>query len=89
MAERTPQDKKLLQVAQELSQLLSGYKYDEAWEKAGELNSLLKNREESTLPNYMLDMIQTHLKSYYYQNNQVSKAHKAMTAIGHRLEEFK
>lgn len=85
---RPEADKKILHVAHELSELLVGHSYDQAWEKAGELNSLLKRREELTLPGYMVDMIAQHLKSYYYQNNTVSKAHKAMSAIGHKLEEF-
>lgn len=86
---RSDADKKLLQVAQELSELLVGHTYDQAWEKAGELNSILKNREEFTLPEYMIDMIQQHLKSYYRQNNNVNTAHKVMSAIGHKLQEFK
>lgn len=86
---RSEADRKVLRVTQELSELLTSYKYDEAWEKAGELNSLLKKRDELTLPAYMLDMLQQHLKSYYYQNNVVSKARKSMAAIGHKLEEFK
>lgn len=84
-----PEDKKVLAVNQELSELLIGHKYNEAWEKAGELNSLLKKRDDLTLPSYMLDMLQNHLKSYYYQNNAVTKAHKTMTAIGHKLADFK
>lgn len=86
---RTEADKKLLHVAQELSELLVGHSYDQAWEKAGELNSILKKREEFTIPEYMIDMIQQHLKSYYRQNTNVNKAHKAMSAIGHKLQEFK
>ncbi len=78
----------MLNVAHELSELLVGHSYDKAWEKAGELNSLLKRREELTLPGYMVDMIAQHLKSYYFQNNVISKAHKTMSAIGHKLEEF-
>lgn len=89
MVQVTEQDKKVLQVVQELSSLLTSYKYEEVWEKAGELNSLLKKRDELTLPPYMIDMLQQHVKSYYYQNNNVTKAHKAMVAIGHKLEEFK
>lgn len=85
---RSKLDKKLLNVTHELSELLVGHSYDQAWEKAGELNSILKNREDFTLPEYMVDMIAQHLKSYYYQNNTVNKAHKAMSAIGHKLEEF-
>lgn len=84
----TEQDKKVLRVSSELSELLTAYKWDEAYTKAGELNALLKKRDELTLPGYMLDMMATHVKSYYYQNNQVSKAHKAMVAIGHKLAEF-
>ncbi|WP_373808431.1 hypothetical protein [Streptococcus ferus] len=83
------EDKKVLAVSQELSELLVGHKYDEAWEKAGELNALLKKRDDLTLPSYMLDMMQTHLKNYYYQNNVVNKAHKSMSAIGHKLADFK
>ncbi|HEM6035848.1 hypothetical protein [Streptococcus suis] len=86
---RTDADKKLLAVSQELSQALTSHKYDDAWTKAGELNGLLKSRDEYTLPGYMLDMIAKHLKDFYWQNNQVNKAHKAMSAIGHKLEEFK
>ncbi|WP_273451258.1 hypothetical protein [Streptococcus ferus] len=83
------EDKKVLAISQEFSELLVNHKYDEAWEKAGELNGLLKKREELTLPSYMIDMMQTHLKNYYYQNNVVNKAHKAMSAIGHKLADFK
>lgn len=86
---RNEKDKKVLAVSQELSGLLTAYKYEEAWEKAGELNSLLKQRDELTLPPYMIDMLAQHLKSYYYQNSVIKKAHKAMSAIGHKLEEFK
>ena len=86
---RTDADKKLLAVSQELSQALTSHKYDDAWTKAGELNGLLKKRDEYTLPSYMLDMIAQHLKEFYRQNNYVSKAHKTMTAIGHKLEEIK
>lgn len=85
---KSEQDKKVLHVAQELSDLLTSYKYDEAWEKAGELNSLLKSDEGLTLPSYMLDMLREHVKSYYYQNNNITKSRKAMTAIGHKLAEF-
>lgn len=85
---KSEQDKKVLHVAQELSDLLTSYKYDEAWEKAGELNGLLKSDEGLTLPSYMLDMLRQHVKSYYYQNNIITKSHKAMTAIGHKLAEF-
>lgn len=64
---RSEADKKLLNVAHELSELLVGHSYDQAWEKAwekaGELNSLLKRREEFTLPEYMIDMMEQHLKS--------------------------
>lgn len=83
------EDKKLLAVSQEFSGLLTSHKYDEAWEKAGELNGLLKKREGLTLPGYMVDMIETHLKSYYFQNSNVNKARKAMSAIGHKLAEIK
>ena len=79
----------MLNVAHELSELLVGHSYDKAWEKAGELDSLLKRREELTLQGYMVDMIAQHLKSYYYQNNVVSKDHTTISAIGHKLEEFK
>lgn len=82
-------DKKVLKVSQELSELLTAYKWEEAYTKAGELNGLLKNRDELTLPGYMVDMMAQHVRSYYYQNNQVSKAHKSMVAIGHKLAEFK
>lgn len=85
---RSEADKKILKVAQEFSELLKTHNYDASWEKAGELNSLLKKRDDLSLPGYMVDMIAQHLKSYYYQNNVVTKAHKAMTAIGHKLEEF-
>ncbi|PIA85352.1 hypothetical protein [Streptococcus parauberis] len=85
----TETDEKMLNVAHELSELLVGHSYDKAWEKAGELNSLLKRREELTLQGYMVDMIAQHLKSYYYQNNVVSKDHTTISAIGHKLEEFK
>ncbi|HFN2780232.1 TPA: hypothetical protein ACHDGW_000758 [Streptococcus pyogenes] len=85
---RSEADKKLLVVTQELSELLISHQYDQSWEKAGELNSLLKKREELTLPGYMVDMIQQHLKSYYYQNNMINKAHKSMSAIGHKLQGF-
>lgn len=40
---RSEADKKLLVVTQELSELLISHQYDQLWEKAGELNSLLKN----------------------------------------------
>ncbi|AXQ77771.1 hypothetical protein DDV21_001120 [Streptococcus chenjunshii] len=83
------QDKKVLHVAQELAELLTTHKYEESWEKAGELNGLLKSREGLTLPSYMLDMLNQHLKSYYYQNNVINKAHKAQSAIGHKLAEFR
>lgn len=86
---RSEADKKLIAVSQELSQSLIVHKYEEAWTKAGELNNLLKKREEYTLPGYMLDMIAQHLKEFYRQNNYVSKAHKTMSAIGHKLEEIK
>lgn len=89
MNQRNDMDKKLLNLTTELSEALTTYKYEEAWNKAGELNSLLKNREQFSLPGYMLDMIGQHVKSYYYQNSTVQKAHKAMSAIGHKLEEFK
>ncbi|MFM1676741.1 hypothetical protein AB6P01_09785 [Streptococcus mutans] len=85
---KNEQDKKVLSVVQELSQLLIGYKYDEAWGKAGELSGLLRNTESLTLPSYMLDMLKQHLKSYYYQQEQVNKSHKAQLAIGHKLEDF-
>lgn len=85
---QSEQDKKVLRVAQELSALLVSHKYDESWEKAGELNGLLKNRENLTLPSYMLDMLGQHLKSYYFQNSHIKKAHTAMSAIGHKLEDF-
>ncbi|MGT2896010.1 hypothetical protein ACVRZR_06470 [Streptococcus entericus] len=90
MAQRTDADKKLLHVAQEFSTCLTSRNYDEAWTKAGELNELLKekNREGLTLPPYMVDMLAQHLKSYYYQNNVVSKARKVMSAIGHKVAEF-
>lgn len=83
-------DKKVLKVAQELSEMLVNHKYDESWEKAGELNGLLKKSgEELTLLSYMVDMLRNHVKSYYYQNNAIKKAHTAMSAIGHKLGEFK
>lgn len=85
---KSEQDKKVLVITQELSELLTNYKYDEAWEKAGELNKLLKLKDGLTLPPYMIDMLVTHMKSYYYQNNQIQKAHKVMSAIGHKLAEF-
>lgn len=75
---RSEADKKLLVVTQELSELLTSHQYEQSWEKAGELNSLLKRREEFTLPGYMVDMIQQHLKSYYYQNNMINKAHRTL-----------
>lgn len=89
MQQRNEKDKKFLAVAQELSELLTAYKWDDAYTKAGELNSLLKQREELSLPSYMIDMAQSHLKSFYYQNTAVNKAHKAMVAVGHKLAEFK
>lgn len=85
---RSEADKKLLNVAHELSELLVGHSYDQAWEKAGELNSLLKRREEFTLPEYMIDMMEQHLKSYYIKTKEVQKIHKVMSAIGHKLEGF-
>lgn len=89
MTQPTAQDKKLLATAQEFSGLLTAYKYEEAKELASQLNDLLKKRDELTLPGYMVDMMQQHLKSYYYQANVVYKARKAMSAIGHKLAEFK
>ena len=83
------QDKKVLGLANELSELLVAHKYEETWERVGELNSLLKKKEELTLPSYMIDALVQHVKSYYYQNNQVKKARTAMTAIGHKLADFK
>lgn len=89
MSQRNEKDKKFLAVVQELSGLLISYKWDEAYTKVGELNSLLKNREELTLPSYMIDMAASHVKSFYYHNNIVNKSHKSMVAIGHKLDEFK
>lgn len=85
---RSEADKKLLNVAHELSELLVGHSYDQAWEKAGEFNSLLKRREEFTLPEYMIDMMEQHLKSYYIKTKEVQKIHKGMSVIGHKLEGF-
>lgn len=89
MQQRNELDKKFLKVAQELSEALVAYQWDEAYTKAGELNSLLKQRDQMTLPGYMLDSAQNHLRSFYHQNTVVQKAHKAMIAVGHKLVEFK
>ncbi|MFI3886752.1 hypothetical protein [Streptococcus parauberis] len=86
---RSEADKKLLHVANEFSESLISYNYEEAWQKHGELSSLLKNREEYTLPGYMIDMIQQHISSFRKLNDKVNQAHKAMSAIGHKLQEFK
>lgn len=89
MNQRNDKDKKVLGVVAELSVFLKEHKYDEAWEKAGELSALIKSREELSLPDYMIDMLQQHLKKFYYQNSVIKKARKAQSAVGHKLEEFK
>lgn len=64
MNQRNDKDKKVLGVVAELSVFLKEHKYDEAWEKAGELSALIKSREELSLPDYMIDMLQQHLKKF-------------------------
>lgn len=85
---RNEQDKKVLGLANQISELLVAHQYEGTWELVGELNALLKKKEELTLPTYMIDSLIQYIKSYYYQNNQVKKARTAMTAIGHKLADF-
>ncbi|MDY2776642.1 MAG: hypothetical protein SOV02_09140 [Streptococcus infantarius] len=87
MAEMNQNDKKLLAVADQVSELLLAYKYDEAWEAVGELNALLK-KEDYSLPEEVLETMRKNVKSYYYQETQVIRqAHRVMSAIGHSLAE--
>lgn len=78
-------EKKLKGIAQELSQLLLTYKWEEAWQKAGELSALLKTEEALNLPAIKIDGIRSLMKSYYSKARSVQAAQKAMLAIGHKL----
>ncbi|MGX9845705.1 hypothetical protein ACR3IL_10575 [Streptococcus iniae] len=85
---RTEADKKLLYVKQEFAELLLAYKYQESWTKAGELNALLKNKENLSLPEEVTNNIASLLKGYYDANDKVNEAHKRMTGFGHKLQEI-
>ncbi|ESR10139.1 hypothetical protein DIX60_01375 [Streptococcus iniae] len=85
---RSEADKKLLRQVQEFSELLKSHSYDLADEKAVELKSLLRKRDDYTLAGYMLDMIGQHLKSFDHYNRDVKKAKNNIAGIGRKLEEF-
>lgn len=88
MAELNEKDKKLLQVTHEVSELLTSYKFEEAWSHVGELNALLKNGDY-TLPEDVIDEMRKSVRSYYYQENElIKKARRAQVAIGHKLNEL-
>lgn len=84
MATLTDDSKKLLELVQTASELLTTYQYDKTWKVMGELNSRLKAADD-TIPDVVLDQIKQDLRSYYYHEHRIKKAHRAMTAIGHHL----
>lgn len=84
MATLNDDNKKLLELAQIASELLTTYQYDKTWKVMGELNSRLKAADD-TIPDFVLDQIKQDLRSYYYHEHSIKKTHRAMTAIGHNL----
>lgn len=81
-------EKKILGLVNDLSNLLTTYKYDEAWQVAGELNSVLKSSEVIQLPADMLEAIRVELKGYYFTNSEIQSLHKRLVAKGHKLADL-
>ena len=88
MAKQTIFEKKIKSVSLQLGELMKANNDKEAWTKAGELNSLLKNEEAEKLPLDFLDQIRSELRSYYYINGEINKLHKQLYAKGNKLIEL-
>ena len=88
MAKQTIFEKKIKSVSLQLGELMKANNDKEAWTKAGELNSLLKNEEVEKLPLDFLDQIRSELRSYYYINGEINKLHKQLYAKGNKLIEL-
>ena len=88
MTELTANDKELLAVVNEVSELLTSYKFIEVWPRIGKLNSLLAI-DDYSLPEEMLEELRKNVKSYYYQEQvAVKKARRVQVAIGHSFAEL-
>lgn len=72
MATLNDDNKKLLELAQIASELLTTYQYDKTWKVMGELNSRLKAADD-TIPDFVLDQIKQDLRSYYYHEHSIKK----------------
>ncbi|MBF0780674.1 MULTISPECIES: hypothetical protein [unclassified Granulicatella] len=79
----------LKKVASELSEVLTSYRFDEAYALAGQLNALLKSEEAMKLARYEVEVFQECLRGYYSANEQRNAAQKRMVAIGHHLGDVK
>ena len=72
MTELTANDKELLAVVNEVSELLTSYKFMEVWPRIGKLSSLLAI-DDYSLPEEMLEELRKNVKSYYYQEQVAVK----------------
>ena len=84
---RNEVDKKVLSLVKQAGELLVNHKYDEVWPVIGQLNGLIKKKDDLTLPGYMVEVLEKYTRDYYHQNGIVTQAHKAMTAIGGKLSQ--
>lgn len=57
------------------------------WQRIIKIDSLIKKKDDLTLPGYMVEVLEKYTRDYYHQNGIVTQAHKAMTAIGGKLSQ--
>lgn len=88
MTAKSTYEKKVQFASNELGQLLKKKDYSQAWTKAGELNSLLKKEEASSLKPELVEQLHTEIKGYYYINSEMEKLNKRFFAKGNKLIEL-
>jgi len=81
-------EKEILSLTAQLSDLLTGHNYREAYTIAGTLNAKLKGDVVISLPIDQIQGIKSQLRRYYNQNDQMNALAQKMYGTGKRLAEL-
>lgn len=79
---------RLRKEAYPLVEAIKTYNWDEAYRRAGALNSLLKDDEYMKDKTAEVFAVRELLRSYYRANEAVFQTRKRMIAIAHNLEDI-
>lgn len=80
---------RILSLAHNLGEMLKSSDFSEAYQTAGELNSLLQSEEKIDLPlNVIADLISL-VKAYFSQNKEMQEHTQKMYGIGNKLLDIK